>query len=121
MVILLRRFFSGILCLLHFVRVRTDIVMMSRAIARAVAFMVAGAIFMVFDAIFHVFPVSINNCAILTILNVLFRQALTLHISLNPEVGEKHKKEGAIHPDEVNNYWELVVTTVHEVILGGME
>lgn len=60
-------------------------------------------------------------CAIWTLLDVLFRQPLTLHISLDPEVGEENEEESAIHPDEVDDHGELVVTAVHEVILGSMK
>lgn len=61
------------------------------------------------------------RCAVWTLLNVLFWQPLTLHISLDPEVGEEHEEEGAVHPDEVEDHRELVVAAVHEVILGGMK
>jgi len=55
------------------------------------------------------------------LLNILLRQPLTLHVGLDPEVGEENEKEGSVHPDEVENHGELVVAAVHEVILGGME
>lgn len=72
-------------------------------------------------AVLVVFTVGVHSCAILTLLNVLFWQPLTLHISLDPEVGEEHKEEGSIQPHKVNDCWELVVTAVHEVILGNVK
>lgn len=54
-------------------------------------------------------------------LGVLLGQPLSLHVCLVPEVGEEHKEEGAIHPDEVDEQGYLVVTAVHEVILGDVE
>ena len=38
-----------------------------------------------------------------------------------PEIGEEHKEDGAIHPDEVNNERVLVVTAGHEVVLGDVQ
>lgn len=54
-------------------------------------------------------------------LGVLLGQPLSLHVCLVPEVGEEHKEEGAIHPDEVDEQGDLVVTALHEVILGGVK
>lgn len=73
------------------------------------------------DAVLVVFAVRVDSCAVLTLLNLLFWQPLTLHISLDPEIGEKHKEEGSIHPDEVDDQGELVVTAVHEVILSSVK
>lgn len=73
------------------------------------------------DAVLVVFAVGVDGCAILTLLNVLFGQPFTLHISLDPEVGEEHEEEGSVYPDEVEDHGELVVAAVHEVILGSME
>lgn len=84
--------------------------------SRAVAGPVLDAV-----AVFVVFAVGVDSRAVLTLLNVLFRQPLTLHVCLDPEVGEEHEEEGSIHPDEVNDHRELVVAAVHEVILGSME
>lgn len=67
------------------------------------------------------FAICVNGCAIQMMLDVLFWQSLTLHVSLDPEVGEEDKKQGSIHPNEVNDYRELVVTVVHKVPLGGMK
>lgn len=64
-----------------------------------------------------VFAVCVHSCAALT----RFWQTLALHISLEPEVGEQHKEEGTVHPDEVDDHRELEVAAVHEVILGSME
>lgn len=72
-------------------------------------------------AVLVVFPVGVRRRAVLTRLNVLLRQPFALHVSLDPEVGEEHEEEGSVHPDEVNDCWELVVAAVHEVILGGVE
>lgn len=67
------------------------------------------------------FSVGVDSGAVHALLNVLFWQPLTLHVSLDPEVGEEHEEEGAVHPDEVEDHGELVVTAVHEVILGSVE
>lgn len=64
-----------------------------------------------------VFAICVHSCAVLT----RFRQTLALNVSLEPEVGEQNKEEGTIHPDEVEDHRELVITAVHEVILGSME
>lgn len=83
---------------------------------------VAGAVgASVVDAVLVVFAIGVDSCAVLTLFNVLFWQPLTLHVSLDPEVGEEHEEEGSVHPDEVEDHGELVVTAVHEVILGSME
>lgn len=65
--------------------------------------------------------VFVHSCAVLRLAGGLLWQALTLHVSLDPEVGEEHKEEGSIHPDKVEDDGELVVTAVHEVILSGMD
>lgn len=72
-------------------------------------------------AVLVVFAIGVDSCAVLTLLNVLFWQPLTLHVSLDPEVGEEHKEEGSIHPDEVDDNGELVIAGVHEVILGSVK
>lgn len=48
-------------------------------------------------------------------------QPLALGIRVIPEVGEQHEEDGAIHPDEVNNDWVLVVTAGHKVVLGDVQ
>lgn len=68
-----------------------------------------------------VFSICVCHCAVLLFLDVLFRQPLTLHVGLDPEVGEEDEEEGAVHPDEVNDGGELEVTAVHKVILSGVE
>ena len=98
------------------------ILMVSRAIAAAVdgSMVDAVAILLVF-AVLVVFAVGVHSCAVLTLLNVMLGQPLTLHVSLDPEVGEEHEEEGTIHPDEVDDHGELVVAAVQEVILGGVK
>ncbi len=95
---------------------RAALLVASRAVAGAVGGPVGDAV-----AIFVVFAIGVDSCAILTLLIVLFRQPLTLHVSLDPEVREEHEEEGSIHPDEVEDHGELVVAAVHEVILGSVE
>lgn len=72
-------------------------------------------------AILMVFTIGVYSCAVLTLLNVLFGQSLTLYIRLDPKVGEENKKEGSIHPDEVDDQRVLKVTPVHEVILSSVK
>lgn len=72
-------------------------------------------------AILVVLPVGVDGRAVLTLFNVLLGQPLTLHVRLDPEVGEEHKEEGSVHPDKVDYGGELVVTAVHEVILSSVE
>lgn len=72
-------------------------------------------------AVLVVLPIGVGGRAVLTLFNVLLRQPLTLHVRLDPEVGEEHKEEGSVHPDKVDDRGELVVTAVHEVILSGVE
>jgi hypothetical protein len=48
-------------------------------------------------------------------------QSLALGVGVIPEIGEQHKEDGAIHPDEVDNDWVLVATAGHEVVLGDMQ
>lgn len=72
-------------------------------------------------AVLVVLAIAIDSCAILTLLNVLFGQPLTLYVGLDPEVREEHEEEGSIHPDEVDDHGELVVAAVHEVILGSVK
>lgn len=72
-------------------------------------------------AIFVVLAIRVHCCAIRALLNVLFWQPFTLHVSLDPEVGEEHEEEGSVHPDEVDDHGELVVAAVHKVILSGMK
>lgn len=38
-----------------------------------------------------------------------------------PEIGEQNEEDGAIHPDEVNNNWVLVVAAGQEVVLGDVQ
>lgn len=101
-----------ILGLLHLAHVSAAVLVAGGAVGGSVVDAVAVLV---------VFAVGVDSCAVLTLLNVLFRQPLTLHVSLDPEVGEEHEEEGSIHPDEVEDHGELVVTAVHEVILGGVE
>lgn len=72
-------------------------------------------------AVLVVFAIRVHRCAVPTLLHVLLWQPLTLHVSLDPEVGEQHEEEGSVHPDEVDNHGELVVAAVHEVILRGVK
>lgn len=44
-------------------------------------------------------------------------QAFAFGVRLVPEVGEEHEEDNAIHPDEVDEDWELVVAGGHEVVL----
>lgn len=48
-------------------------------------------------------------------------QPLAFHVGLIPEVGEEDKEEGAVHPDEVEDHRNLVITAGHEVILCSMK
>lgn len=89
---------------------------MRAAVAGAVAGPVGDAV-----AVLMVFAVVVDSCAVRTLLIFLFRQPLTLHVSLDPEVREEHEEEGSVHPDEVEDHGELVVAAVHEVILGSVE
>lgn len=98
--------------LFHLAHVRAAIFMTCRAVGGAVAESVALLV---------VFAVAVHGGAVLTLANVPFWQALTLHVSLHPEVGEEHEEEGSVHPDEVDDCGELVVAVVHEVILGCVE
>lgn len=45
-------------------------------------------------------------------------QPLAPDVGLDPEVGEEHKEEGTVDPDEVDKERDLVVTLLHEVVLG---
>lgn len=72
-------------------------------------------------AVLVVFPVGVDRCAVVALFNILLGQPLTLHVSLDPEVGEEHKEESSVYPDKVDDCGELVVATVHEVILGGVK
>lgn len=72
-------------------------------------------------AVLVVLPIGVHGRAVLTLFKVLLGQPLTLHVRLDPEVGEEHEEEGSVHPDKVDDCGELVVTAVHEVILSGME
>lgn len=54
----------------------------------------------------------------------LFRalgQPLSLGVGLVPEVGKKDKKECSVHPHEVDEDGELVITVIHEVVLVDVE
>lgn len=73
------------------------------------------------EAVLVVFAIGVDSGAVLALFNVLFWQPLTLHVSLDPEVGEKYKEEGTIHPYEVDDQGELVVAAVHEIILGSVK
>lgn len=48
-------------------------------------------------------------------------QPLAFSVRLIPEIGEEHEEDGAIHPDEVDDDWVLVVTTGQEVVLGDVQ
>lgn len=98
--------------LFHLAHVRTAIFMTCGAVGGAVAESVALLV---------VFAVAVHRCAVLALANVPFWQALTLHVSLHPEVGEEHKEEGSVHPDKVDDCGKLVVAVIHEVILGSVE
>ncbi len=100
------------LSLLHLANVSAAILVASQAVG---GYVVDAA------AVLVVFAVGVDRRAVLVLLNVLFWQPLALHVSLDPEVGEQNKEEGSVHPDEVKDHGELVVTAVHEVILGGVE
>lgn len=95
--------------LFHLARVRAAIFMTCRAVGGAVADSVALLV---------AFAVAVHGCAILALAIVHFWQALALHVSLHPEVGEEHEEEGSVYPDKVDECGELVVAVVHEVILG---
>ena len=86
---------------------------------RAAVLMVSGAVDAV--AVLMVFAIGDDSCAVLALHNVFLWQPLTLHISLDPEVGEEHEEEGSVHPDEVDDQGELVIAAGHEVILGGVK
>lgn len=51
----------------------------------------------------------------------VFGEPLALGVGLVPEVGEEHKEESAVHPDEVDDDGDLVVAALHEVILGSVQ
>lgn len=114
-----------ILGLLHLPHVSAAVLVVGGTVAGAVGGSmgdaIASAILVVF-AILLAFIFGVRSSgAVLTLLNVLLRQPLTLHVCLDPEVGEKNEEEGSIHPDQVEDHGELVVAAVHEVILGCME
>lgn len=44
-------------------------------------------------------------------------QPFAFGVGMIPEIGEEHKEDGAVHPDEVDDDWVLVVTGGHEVVL----
>ena len=48
-------------------------------------------------------------------------QTLAFGIRLVPEVGEKYEEDNAIHPDEMDEDWKLVVAGGHEVVLGDVD
>lgn len=48
-------------------------------------------------------------------------QPLSLSVRVIPEIGEEHKEDGAIHPDEVDNDGILVVAAGHEVVLADVQ
>lgn len=48
-------------------------------------------------------------------------QPLAFGIRLIPEIGEQHKEDGTIHPDEVDDNWVLVATAGHEVELADVQ
>lgn len=48
-------------------------------------------------------------------------QALALGIRVIPEIGEQNEEDGAVHPDEVDNDWVLVVAAGQEVVLGDVQ
>lgn len=60
--------------------------------------------------------VSIGG-AILVWLIVCNRKPVALNVSLHPEVGEEEEEEDAIHPDQMDPEWHLVVALLHEIIL----
>lgn len=102
------------------------VLIVSGAVGSCVVVDAVTAAVLIFDifvdfSVLLVFAICICHCTILLFLDLLFRQPLTLHVGLDPEVGEEDKEEGAIHPDEVNDGGELVVTAVHKVILSGVE
>lgn len=101
-----------ILGLLHLAHVSAAILMASWAVGGS---MVDAA------AVLVVFAVGVDRCAVLALLKVLLWQPLTFHVSLHPEVWEQNEEEGSVHPDEVDDHGELVITAFHEVILGGVE
>lgn len=115
-VILLGCFLAEVLSLLHLAHVSAANILVIGAIACAIV----GTVFAATE-ILPVFAIRGRSCAILTLLNVLFWQPLTLHVCLDPEVGEEHEEEGSIHPDEVDDHGELVVAAVHKVILCSMK
>lgn len=102
--------------LFHLAHVRAAIFMTCGAVGGAVGGAMAESV-----ALLVVFAVAVHCCAVLALANVPFWQALTLHVSLHPEVGEEHKEKGSVHPDKVDDCGELVVAVVHEVILGCVE
>lgn len=115
MVILLGCFLTEILGFLHLAHVSAAILIVSRAVGGDGGNVVDAV------AVLMVFPIGVYGCAIWTPFNVLFGQSLTLHVSLDPKVGEEHEEEGSIHPDEVDDQRVLIVTPVHEVILSNVE
>lgn len=48
-------------------------------------------------------------------------QPLAFGVGVIPEIGEEHKEDRAVHPDEVDDDRVLVVTTGHEVVLGDVQ
>lgn len=106
--------FPKILGLLHLARMGTAIFVVTGTVAGAIA----GTVLMVFTIGDQGGPIGL---AIEAGLGILLGQPLALYVSLVPEVGEEHKEEGAIHPDEVDEQGDLVVTALHEVILGGVK
>lgn len=48
-------------------------------------------------------------------------QPFAFGVRMIPEIGEEHEEDGAIHPDEVDDDWVLVVTAGHEVVLGDVQ
>ena len=45
------------------------------------------------------------------------RKPFALYVGLHPKVGEEEEEEDTIHPDQVDPKGNLVVTSLHEVVL----
>ena len=91
---------------------------MSDSIACAVGDTIAGNILCVLAIAGHSRSIGL---AIVTLFAVQLWQPFAFNVGLVPEVGEQNKEEGAVHPNEVDEQRDLIVTALHKVILRDME
>lgn len=72
-------------------------------------------------AIGNVHDTTVGEAVLLGFAFFRYRQPFAPHIGLHPEVGEQDKEECAVDPDEMDEERYLVVTLLHEVVLGDVE